>query len=140
MSEEIEDLKRRITELEADLKRLLKAQEPKTPLKPRQPYVPRDWTAGMRMPPDAAQAMARVVPDVKREPQTAQQVQDAWAKTRISGPSGFGPPKWEEEKKPQPQKPEEPQKPKDNRSPQTRIFDAMVDYWAGGANDTSKLR
>ena len=36
------------------------------------------------------------------------------------------------------QAPSEPAK--DTRSPQTKIFDNLVEYWAGGANDTGKLR
>jgi len=70
---------------------------------------------------------------------TAEQVQSAWARSRISGFSGFGPAKWEEQKKPKVEtaKVEEVE---DHRSPQTRIFDAMVDAMVGGPNDTSKLR
>ena len=95
------------------------------------------------MPPDAAQAMARVVPDVKGQKFS----EHAWSQTRMQGPGGFGPPpeRMAEMDKAQrkKEKEREPQKPvpaQDTRSPQTRIFDEMVDYWAGGPNDTSKLK
>jgi hypothetical protein len=77
------------------------------------------------------------VPDVKREPQTAEEIASSWARSRIGGPGGFGPPKWEEEKKPAPaQKPVEPAK--DTRSPQTRMFDDMVAAMVGGPNSPVK--
>lgn len=136
MSEEYE---KKIAELQRQIDELKAAQKPKEPFVPKEPWQPIDWTAGMRMPASAAQEMARVVHGVKREPQSVEQVQSSWARSRISGPGGFGPPKWEEEKKPQVPK-AEPPTPKDTRNPQTRIFDDMVDYWAGGPNDTSKLR
>jgi len=134
IGKKIADLQRQINELKAKLS----AEKPAFVRKPMPRFDP---TEGMRMPPSAAQAMARVVGDVKREPMSADEVRSSWARSRISGPSGFGPPKWEEQKKPQAaQKPAQPPEPKDTRSPQTRMFDAMVDYWAGGPNDTNKLR
>jgi len=138
---EYDDLASRVAKLEAELaeaKKALEAVKPKEPFKPKLQMPRFDPTENFRLPPDAAQAMARVVPDVKGQ-MTAEQVQSAWARSRISEPSGFGPPKWKEEKKQQTPKAEEP-KPQDHRSPQTRIFDAMVDAMVGGPNDTSKLR
>jgi len=141
MSTEHDDLKQRVEKLEAELaeaKKALEAVKPKEPFRPRMTMPQIDWTAGMRMSPDAAQKMAAVVPDVKCK-MTAEQVQSAWARSRISGPGGFGPAKWEEQKKPKVEAPKV-EKVEDHRSPQTRIFDAMVDAMVGGPNDTSKLR
>ena len=131
LGKQIAELRKRIAELEAQL-------APKELFKPREPWRKIDWTEGMKMPASAAQEMARVVPDVKGA-QTAEQVQSSWARSRIGGPGGFGPPdgNWD---KPQAQPKSEPKPAQDNRSPQMRIFDAMVDYWAGGPNDASKLR
>jgi len=134
-------LVKRIADLERELAEL-KAQ-----LKPREPFKPRfemprfDPTEGMRMGPDAAQAMARVVPDVKGQKFS----EHAWSQTRMYGPGGFGPPpeRMAQMDKETGRRKEEPQKPvpaQDTRSPQTRIFDDMVDYWAGGPNDSSKLK
>jgi len=50
---------------------------------------PIDWTESFRLPADAAQKMAAVVPDVKGQKFDA----GAWARNRVSEPSGFGPPK-----------------------------------------------
>jgi len=138
---EYDDLATRVAKLERELaeaKRALERVKPPEPFKPKFEMQKIDYTEQFRLPADAAQAMARVVPDVKGQ-MTAEQVQSAWARSRISEPSGFGPPKWKEEKKQQTPKAEEP-KPQDHRSPQTRIFDAMVDAMVGGPNDTSKLR
>ena len=136
---EYDDLAKRVAALEVELaeaKKALEAVKPKEPFKPKFEMQKIDYTEGFRLPADAAQAMARVVPDVKGK-MTAEQVQSSWARSRISGPGGFGPPKWEEGKRqPVPVKKAEEEKMKDTRSPQTRIFDAMV----GGPNDTSKLR
>jgi len=135
IGEKLADLQRQIDELR-------RAQEPKPEFKPK--LMPRfDPTEGFRMPGAAAREMARVVPDVKGQGFNAH----AWAQTKISGPGGFGPPpetKGQEAKKKEKEarveKVEEPPRAQDNRSAQTRIFDAMVDYWAGAPNDTSKLR
>jgi hypothetical protein len=138
---EHDELATRVAKLEAELaetKKALEALKPEEPFRPRMTMPRIDYTENFRLPADAAQAMARVVPDVKGQ-MTAEQVQSAWARSRISEPSGFGPPKWKEERKQQTPKAEEP-KPQDHRSPQTRIFDAMVDAMVGGPNDTSKLR
>jgi len=133
LAQEIAELKRRLAELEAK-------QSAHEPPRPRMNMQPIDYTEQFRLPADAAQKMAAVVPDVKCK-MTAEQVQSSWARSRISGPSGFGPPKWEEGKRqPVPVKKAEEEKMKDTRSPQTRIFDAMVDAMVGGPNDTSKLR
>jgi hypothetical protein len=146
---EYDDLMRRVSALEAELaeaKKALEAQKPKDPFKPRgEPWQPIDWTAGMRMPADAAQKMAAIVPDVKGQKFN----EHAWAQTRISQPSGLGPPRerraaMEEETRRKERAAAEAAKKvqpaKDNRSPQTRIFDDIVEYWAGGPNDTSKLK
>ena len=130
LEKEIAELKRRLAELEAK-------QSAKEPPRPRMNMQKIDYTENFRLPPDAAQAMARVVPDVKGK-MTADEVASAWARSRISGPSGFGPPKWEEEKRQR--VPVKKAEVKDTSSPQTRIFDAMVDAVVGGPNDTSKLR
>lgn len=144
LEKEIAELKRKVAELEAKAK-------PKPEFKPTRPYQPIDWTAGMRLSPSAAQAMAKVVPDVKPKPMTAEEVASSWARSRVSEPSGFGPGKErmaemerearrkDKEKEAQ-RKAAEPQTVKDHRSSQTRIVDDMVEYWVGGPNDTSKLR
>ena len=127
----IEDLQRQIDELKA-------VQKPKEPFVPKEPWQPIDWTAGMRMPASAAQAMARVVPDVKRA-QSAEEMRSGWARSKISGPGGFGPPdgKWDKQEKPKEQ-PKPPEPPKDTRSPQTRMFDDMVAHMVGGPNSPVK--
>jgi len=82
-----DDTEKRIATLEAELAALKKAQEPKPEFKPKKPYTPIDYTAGFRLPADAAKAMAAIVPDVKGggfDP-------NAWAKTKMYGPSGLGP-------------------------------------------------
>ena len=84
LEKEIAELKRRLAELEAK-------QSAKEPPRPRMNMQKIDYTENFRLPPDAAQAMARVVPDVKGK-MTADEVASAWARSRISGPSGFGPP------------------------------------------------
>jgi hypothetical protein len=81
LAKEISDLKRRLAELEAK-------QSAKEPLRPRLNMQKIDWTEGMKMPPDAAQKMAAVVPDVKGQKFNPH----AWAQTRMYGPGGFGPP------------------------------------------------
>jgi len=146
MSTEHDDLARRVARLEAELaeaKKALETVKPKEPFKSRLEMPKIDWTENFRLPPDAAQAMARVVPDVKGQKFS----EHAWSQTRMQGPGGFGPPpeRMAEMDKAQrkKEKEREPQKPvpaQDTRSPQTRIFDEMVDYWAGGPNDTSKLK
>ena len=140
MSVSNEELVKRIGDLEAELAELRAQLKPKEPFKPRFAMPRYDPTEGMRMPPDAAQAMARVVPDVKGQKFS----EHAWSQTRMYGPGGFGPPpeKWAQMDKAQRRK-EEAQKPvpaQDTRSPQTRIFDEMVAHMVGGPNDTSKLK
>jgi hypothetical protein len=140
MSVSNEELVKRIGDLEAELAELRAQLKPKEPFKPRFAMPRYDPTEGMRMGPDAAQAMARVVPDVKGQKFS----EHAWSQTRMYGPGGFGPPpeRMAQMDKAQRRK-EEAQKrgpAQDTRSPQTRIFDEMVDYWAGGPNDTSKLK
>ena len=138
---EYDDLAKRVAALEVELakaKKALEAVKPKEPFKPKFEMQKIDYTEGFRLPADAAQAMARVVPDVKGK-MTAEQVQSSWARSRISGPGGFGPAKWEEQKKPKVETAKV-EKVEDHRSPQTRIFDAMVDAMVGGPNDTGKLR
>lgn len=147
MSIEHDELAARVARLEgklAEAKKALEAVKPKEPFKSRLEMPKIDWTEGMRMPPDAAQAMARVVPDVKGKSGFNEH---AWSQTRMYGPGGFGPPPErmaqmdkERRKKEMAQEPQKPVPAQDTRSPQTRIFDEMVDYWAGGPNDTSKLK
>jgi len=145
MSEEyekkVEELQRQLDELKAQM------PAPKAAFV-RKPMPRFDPTEGMRMPPSAAQAMARVVPDVEEEKWSPERQANAWAQTKTYGPSGFGPPPermraMEEEarrKQKEAQKVQEPQPAQDHRSPQTRIFDQMVEAMVGGPNDTSKLR
>ena len=138
---EHDELATRVAKLEAELaetKKALEALKPEEPFRPRMTMPRIDYTENFRLPADAAQAMARVVPDVKGQ-MTAEQVQSAWARSRISGPGGFGPAKWEEQTRPKVETAKV-EKVEDHRSPQTRIFDAMVDAMVGGPNDTSKLR
>src|SRR5262245_55348363 len=80
VSKEISELKRRLAELEAK-------QSAKEPPRPRMNMQPIDWTEGMRMPPDAAQKMAAVVPDVKDKGFNPH----AWSQTKMGEPGGFGP-------------------------------------------------
>src|SRR5262249_49090492 len=113
----------------------------KEPFKPKFEMPRFDPTEGMRLPPGAAQAMARVVPDVKGQKFS----EHAWSQTRMYGPGGFGPPpermaQMDKETRPKKKEAQKPVPAQDTRSPQTRIFDEMVDYWAGGPNDTSKLK
>jgi hypothetical protein len=141
MSTNYDDLAKRVAALETELaeaKKSLEAVKPKEPFKSKLEMPRIDWTEGMRMPPDAAQAMARVVPDVKGQKFS----EHAWAQTRVGRPGGFGPPPEKMAKETRRRK-EEAQKPvpaQDTRSPQTRIFDAMVAHMVGGPNDTSKLK
>ena len=147
MSDSNEELVKRIAALEAELA-ALRAQLPK----PEKPFVPRpmpkfDPTENFRLPADAARAMARVVHD---PPKDQKFNPHAWAQTRMYGPGGFGPSpertaeadrearRQNKEKEVAKKKEAEPTA--DHRSPQTRIFDAMVDAMVGGPNDTSKLR
>src|SRR5215831_10597465 len=90
MSAEYDDLAKRVAALETELaeaKKALEATKPEEPFVPKKPWQPIDWTEGMRMPPDAAQKMAAVVPDVKGQKFNPH----AWAQTRMYGPGGFGP-------------------------------------------------
>ena len=63
---EYDDLVRRVSALETELaeaKKALEAGKPKPEFVPRAPMLgPIDWTAGMKMPPDAAAKMALNVP------------------------------------------------------------------------------
>lgn len=133
-----DDVGEKIAELQRQIDELKKAQEPKPEFVPRPPMPKIDWTAGMKMHPSAAQEMAKVVHDVKHKPITADEVASSWARSRISGPASLIPPGHKETKKMEQPKAVGPAK--DTRSPQTRIFDAMVDAMVGGPNDTSKLR
>jgi hypothetical protein len=87
---EYDDLAKRVAVLEAELaeaKKALEAVKPKVPFRPRMKMPKIDWTEGMRMPPDAAQKMAVVVPDVKGKGFSPH----AWAQTKMGEPGGFGP-------------------------------------------------
>ena len=91
--------------------------------------------------------MARVVPDVKREPQTAEQVQSSWARSRIGEPGGFGLANWDEAERREAQREAEEAAKREaaGKKAPARTFaeeqlDRIVEYWAGGPNDTSKLR
>jgi len=84
LAAEISELKRRLAELE----KKQSAQEPPTFVR-REPMPKIDYTENMRMPADAAQKMAAVVPDVKREgfnPHAHGQT-----KPTVGSPGGFGP-------------------------------------------------
>jgi hypothetical protein len=88
---EHDDLAKRVSELERDLaeaKKALEALKPKEPFVPKMTMQPIDWTAGMKMSADAAQAMARVVHDPPKGQKTDM---GAWARNRIGEPGGFGP-------------------------------------------------
>jgi hypothetical protein len=85
-----DDLAAKVAKLEAELT-ALKAQLPKPaePEKKREPWPRYDPTEGFRMPASAAQAMARVVPDVK----SGGFDKTAWDRNKGPGePGGFGPP------------------------------------------------
>jgi len=90
---EHDELAKRVSELERDLAEAKKALEA---LKPKEPFVPRvsvpkiDYTEGMSMSGPALKPMVDLInpPKVKLD---ADGVRDAWARSRISGPSGFGP-------------------------------------------------
>jgi hypothetical protein len=84
-----DELSARVAKLEAELeqaKQALEALQPKKPFVPTVSMQPIDWTAGMKMSPDAAEAMARVVPDPPKKADMG-----AWARNRTSVPGGFGP-------------------------------------------------
>ena len=85
------ELVERIAKLELELAELKAAQAktaPKPEFKPT-PMPKYDPTEGFRLPASAAQAMARVVPDVKQGGFDAH----AWAQTKGPGePGGFGSP------------------------------------------------
>jgi hypothetical protein len=146
---EYDELAGRVAKLEAELaeaKKALEAGKPKEPFKPSRHYTPIDWTAGFKLPPDAAQKMAAVVPDVKGEKWDPVRQEHAWSQTRMYEPGGFGPLKdrmttAEQEtrrRNAEARKTAEPQPAKDTRSPQTRIFDAMVAHMVGGPNEPVK--
>ena len=84
-----DELAKRIEALEAELAEL-RAQLPK-PEKPvvksRMPYVPHDYTENFRMPMDAAQKMAAIVPDPPKKTDL-----DAFRRNSPSVLGGFGPP------------------------------------------------
>jgi hypothetical protein len=86
---EHDDLAKRVSELERDLaeaKKALEALKPKEPFVPRMTMQPIDYTENFRLPPDAAQKMAAVVPDPPKKVDMG-----AWARNRIGEPGGFGP-------------------------------------------------
>jgi|SRR5262245_1899009 len=88
---EYDDLAKRVAALEQELaeaKKALEAVKPTEPFRPRMTMPPIDWTEGMRMPADAAQKMAAIVPDVKGKGFNPH----AWAQTRVGDRGGFGPP------------------------------------------------
>ena len=146
MSVSNEELVKRIADLESELAALKAQMEPKEPFKPKFQMPRFDPTQNFRVPASAAQEMACVVPDVKGQKFS----EHAWAQTRMYGPGGFGPSpermadadrearRRDKEKEVAKKKEAEPAA--DHRSPQTRIFDAMVDAMVGGPNDTSKLK
>src|SRR5215471_5146306 len=75
-----DNLAARVAKLEAELaetKKALDAVKPKEPDRPRLNMPPVDWTASMRMPPDAAKKMAL---NVKAGKQTADEVRSSWAR------------------------------------------------------------
>ena len=80
-----DELVKRVAALEREVA-ALKAQVNPEPFIPR-PMPRFDPTEGMRMPPDAAQKMAAVIhgKDVKYD-------KDAWARSRLGQPGGFGGP------------------------------------------------
>jgi hypothetical protein len=141
---EHDELANRVAKLEAELaeaKKTLEAVKPKEPFRSKLEMPRIDWTEGMRMPPNAAQAMARVVPDVKGQKFS----EHAWSQTRMYGPGGFGPPPErmaqmdkERRKKEMAQEAQKPVPAQDTRSPQTRMFDAMVAHMVGGPNSPVK--
>ena len=82
-----DELVKRIAALEAELAEL-KSQlpPPKKEFVPRMTMQPIDYTENFRLPPDAAQKMAAVVPDPPKKVDMG-----AWARNRIGEPGGFGP-------------------------------------------------
>jgi hypothetical protein len=136
---ELDDLVRRVCALESELaeaKKTLEAAKPEEPFKSNFDLPKIDWTAGMKMPPDAAAKLALNVG--KGEPQTLEQVQSSWARSTISGGGGFGPRNWDEAERREKERRAEEQARRDveakkaegvdQRNAQTKMFDAMVDY------------
>jgi hypothetical protein len=82
-----DELVKRIEQLEAELAEL-KAQlpPPKKEFVPSKPWQPIDYTENFRLPADAAQKMAAVVPDPPKKVDMG-----AWARNRIGDRGGFGP-------------------------------------------------
>jgi len=81
-----DEVVKRIADLEAELTALKAKMEPKEPFKPKQ--MPRfDPTEGMSMPPSAMKPMVDLIhgKGAKYDP-------NAWARTRVGEPGGFGPP------------------------------------------------
>jgi hypothetical protein len=133
----------------ADLQRQLDELKAKQP-KEEKPFVRKDWprfdpSEGLRAPMSALKPMVDLMPnqkDLKFDP-------NAWARNRYPVPGGFGPSpermkvmaeETRRRERAEGAKKKAEEEPKDHRSPQTRIFDAMVDAMVGGPNDTSKLR
>lgn len=138
LAKQLEEQAATIKRISDELEVMRKAQEPREEFKPKR-YEKIDWTANFRLPPSAAEAMAKIVPDIQRGPVTADELRSQQARLRVSGPSGMIPERRREEPQaPKPAKPAEPAE--DTRSPQTILFDQMVSALVGGANDTSKLR
>ena len=81
LAKEISELKRRLAELEAK-------QSAQEPPRPRMNMPKIDYTENFRLPADAAQKMAAVVPDVKGQKFDP----SAWARNSYPQPGGFGPP------------------------------------------------
>ena len=86
-----DDVEKKIADLQRQIDELRKAQEPKEPFIPKREWQKIDYTEQMRMPASAAQAMAAIVPDVKRS-MSREDVESGWARSKTSSPSGLGPP------------------------------------------------
>ena len=80
LAKEISELKRRLAELEAK-------QSAQEPPRPRMNMPKIDYTENFRLPADAAQKMAAVVPDVKGQKFDP----SAWRRNAYPEPGGFGP-------------------------------------------------
>jgi hypothetical protein len=87
MSDEYDELKRRVEKLEGELAEAKKSLDAVEPLEPRKPMPKIDWTEGMSMSPSAMKPMVDLI-----NPKNMKYDPDAWARNRISEPGGFGPP------------------------------------------------
>jgi hypothetical protein len=87
---EYEDLAKRVAALEVELaeaKKALEEVKPKEEFKPRLQMPQIDYTEGMSMSGPAMKSMVDLV-----NPKGLKYDPNAWARSRISEPSGFGPP------------------------------------------------